>query len=733
MKKYMNRTIPAVVAALLLAIPGCVTPSADKTASSRDADLGFWMACMENNVTARSAAAQKIAEREFTSRRKTAPGDSLDALRGYLQALGKPAKADTAPSAAGPAYGRLSSENAARLRAYIAAHPEEGSFNGSDYSKNWAREIEKTRSMMAPLERELEAILEDAGSRLAKGDLAGAGAALDEARRIDRNGASVVEMEKRIVSARAAGGIGAFASSVRNDAIKKADAARKIFGTPESGENAVSNCVAMLDTASGAVNRFRATLSTDGGETFSSPEVDKGLVDLEKEIAALRGICWAEQIRLMSARGQYWQAYEFAAGRLKDADAMKPHEKSAVVEPAAEAYGRMLTNGLAQYVNDANRNFSQDAYGIALVLCRMGEEMAQFAKNRGIRTGGDTAMWIKRCVESRMDTQKRIDAMIQRRILIGNFTPAGRENDKLAAMVLERCRENLAASRTNAAAWGVTVEKAEKAKPSDYLIECNVPDLAIVELPPVEAEREIIKVGRDITETPNPFYHPEYNKHTSKTVFSQEVFVFQRMRKKYEIKARLTLSVNCSLNNSQKTILSLNTEFGGGRNALEGVTMAGEAVELSVPFLGTPRMAETRKQLAVDPWPKAEAVRMPSEGEIDRAVQAYAVNAISESVASLAAGYPVNTFAADALKNEAAGNAYDAANCWGQCLEYCFRLAVGDKDPADWFAVKAAMARKAAELRAGYWKDCDKDMADRMSDLWKEAVQSVLSIQASGR
>jgi len=727
------------VVSIALILPGCATPTLSGISSSKDPHAGYWAAATSGNEKLQEACAMRIAGEEFVRRVKIPMPSTMHELRAYKNLMLSPVEIRVSYARSVDLQGLPPSE-IEQIDAYVAEHKEAQSIQGAKYSKEWADELSKLGPVMAMLDERVNKMIRGAEAKLRQGSTAEAEAAWQDIRKIDSDGAAVIELEKLLVVSRNKGRLGVLIGEIDNSFLKKGADQAKVFGTPASSEAGVKSCLAIVADADKAIAQFKDLLQTGAGEKFSAAEVDQALAGVSKGLGVLQGRCWSEQVRLLSAKKQFWAAHQYAEARLDEIAAVADPRRAATCVAAGDGYSQMLPAAMAELVNQANSHFAQDAYGISLTFCRMAEEMIQFARDRKISIPGDAQTWEKRSKESRKDAQRRIAAVMDRRLLIGGITPVTRENQRLSTKVYDRCSELLSTITTNMTrlAWAISVEKpGEKARPADYLLECNVPDFMIISQAPVEVERAVVKIGRDIREIPNPQYNAETNKKAPKTLFTQEVYLYQTIRKKHAKKARLQASLASVHAGQKKNILSLDTEFSDLKMKLEGVQMSSIEEQLDVPFMAPPRVSGARKDMVVDPWPKAVAPAVSSDVEIIAAIQTYAMNAIVDATIALASSYPVESLAAEAVRNAKLGNKYEAANSWGQCLEYCSELVAaepgGESKDESWLAQKERMQSWIGELCRTNWKNCDSEVLKKMADLWSEAVRSAQDIPTTGR
>lgn len=721
----------AFMAIAILIFAGCATPLGSNMTA--DPEIGYWLAAYAGNSRQQDVHAARVASKEFV-RRATGIPSTLHELRAYRARLQAPVEIRASFPADSPDMRGITPAEIAKIEDYAALHRELATITGSQHAKEWADELAKLTPVMRVLEDRVEQAVRGGEAKLKQDDVTGAEAAWREARKLDRDGVRVGRLEREIMVAKNKGTLETLVSEIGANFLKRAADMQKKFGAVDSTEANVAGCLAVLAAADKAVLRYRESLRTVDGQQFSADSVEKALLAPERDIAELRGKCWGEQVRLLAARKKYWLAHQYADEKAGEAAFLAEHRKAVLVAPLVDSYRQLLLPAVTELVNMANSQLDRDAYGTALTLCRMAEEVVQFGRDHQLHIADDVAVWEKRCVESRRDAQKKIASAVQRRLLVGDFSPLTRENQRLSSKVLARCAELLSDSATNRS-WSaryIVVEKlGEKAHEGDSVIECNVPEFLIVDAPPVELERAVIKVGRDIREIPNPQYSPE-KKDVPRTLFSQEVYLYQTIRRQHQKKARLQASLTSTNNNRKKNLLAIDVEFGEGKTKLDGVQMTSVEEMLDVPFLGPVRIAGSHRSLTVDPWPKAVPVSLSSNIEITEALQRYAADRISEAIIASAGSYPVDVLAAEAVRRAKLGNKAEAANSWGQCLEYCLQLC-GGKEDSTWLVQKDLMLGRIPELCRTIWKNCDAEALQKMPALWSEATRSALDAAAQAQ
>lgn len=738
MSKMMKKALrPAAIACLALAVAGCVTPTLESLKNCQDPQIGYWAARTTGNETLTDTYMKNMANLELKQRSRPLP-DTMQEIRLYVKELKRPIEIGISYSENAPDLKSLPPAELQKLASYVSAHPGEKFVPGEDSSPEWRDELLKVSRKMASLEREAARHIRDALKELENKNHDAAVAALKRAKELDIDGPEVINAEKKILLALAVVNLPPLEEEVEKKLLPQVNAIRNdSFGTAASNDAKVGQCLDLLAKADAAVLKFREGLKTTTGEAAGSPALEEIVSRIERAVADAAGSCWAEKIRLNAGNGLYWAAYEYAEQRARETAEMTPERGAVLKDHLATGYGKILVQGAAYHVNQANKHFARDAYGISLTCCRMAEEMIQFGKDLGIPPSPETTTWEKRCSESMADAQSKIVETVQRRLIIGDFLPRSPEYARLAATVYEKLVSALSGTADSASplAWGVGVEKADAAdrvRPTDYLIECSVPEFLVLNVAPVEIERSIIKVGREIAQIPNPAYDPKNNPNVPRTVFSQEVYHYQNIRVRHAKNARLKLAVTCTQKGRKKPLLTLDTDYGADDNALEGVRLTSIEDRLDVPFIGPARVRESRDVFSLDPWPKATPPNLSSDGEIHAAMEQFAADTIVKSVISLVGAYPVSTLAAEAVRNERLGNKYEAANYWGQCLEYCFRLMPedsGKNEDAEPISRKDRMLAQLLELSADYWSDCDPILLRKMPDLWSLAVRSALELE----
>ncbi|MEI6217710.1 MAG: hypothetical protein WCP86_02315 [bacterium] len=714
-----------LVAALAL-VAGCATTPGSRTAT--DSNVGYWLAEIDGNAAQKEFHAAKLATAEFLRRVKSDMPATLHDLRAYRNQLLVPVEIRALFSADSPGLRGLSQAEIAKIEDFALTHKAQGAIIGSQCCKEWAGELARITPQMAALEEKVDQMVRDAETLLKQGHLVEADKAWQEARNKDRDGANVLRLEKQLLVAKNKDALESLTAEIGNKFVKRAGDLQKTFGSPESNETNTAACLALLADADRAVARYRDLLKTADGQKFSSDDVDKVLVSPEQEISTLRGKCWAEQVRLLAARKAHWSAHQYADARSREAATMAEHRRTAALAPLMDAYKQMLPAAVSDMVNRANGQLERDACGIALTLCRMAEEMLQFGRDRQIQIPAEVVIWEKRCVETRCDAQKKIAAVAPRRLLIGDFSPLTKENQKLSALVLEICSGLLSGSGTNMARFVTVAKLDEKTKGADCVIVCDAPEMSVVETPPVEIERSVLKIGRDIREIPNPQYNPE-SKREPKTLFSQEVYLYQVIRRQCAKRVRLQANLTAIQGNQKKHLLAIDTDSSDAATKLAGVRLSGEEEHIDVPFLGAPRISATRSSLAVDPWPRAVPAMLSSDADTAEAMQKYAAGKMADAVIAYSTSYPVEVLATEAVRNEKIGNKSEAANSWGKCLESCTQADSG-KGEFSWIAQKERMLAVISDLCKTTWKNSDPEVLKKMPDLWNEATSSALDAVA---
>lgn len=727
----------AVVAAVLLAgLAGCQTVTLDKVGAFQDPRVGYLAAGAMNDGRGQQRYARLLADTHFAQVRLEPVPATLPALAEYRQALQRPIRVSL-PERAQQDMQKLTEADIMKMKAYMTANPGKLEVDGARHSSDWAGELAKVEKQVMELSQRKASLLKRAEAAAGAGDYRTAfRACLD---------AGVIDPEDSTIRVYKEKWIGPYADQVIRE-VQKEDlpAAEAIqereFGKPTSRVEFTKDCDTILDKAQQELTTLKQILEGDAAFRDVRRSRSSVLEKVETRMADARGKTWGERLRLLSDQKQYWAAYEYATVRGRELATSATHVKTALANQLAVAYGKMLPQGMEYFVGTANDYFASDAFGLACVFCRMAEEMIQYARKQGFVPTAEAQTWELRAGETRRDAQKKLQAAMTRKLIIAEFLPDDPEGQNLGRQTFDDCvRRYEQLGRGEApVAWGVKVERGSKEYgPLDYVIEGNLRELSIEDLAPRELSREVIEVGRDITQVPNPKYKPKSD--LPKMVFEQKVFMYQRITQEVTKQARVRVDLAVT-HQSQKKILTIDSTFPNDKTSLPGITLVGTEDRLDIPFIGPPRISASRAALTVDEWPQARAPKLSSESNVKDALREHVRARIRRTLDDLMGTYPVNVLAATASRQQRLGNHLESANAWGQCLEYCYQLTVGYRvsedrtKVVDWFRNKEEMLKQIAENNSSLWQETDQALRARLANIWDVSVGSALgALKEKGR
>lgn len=744
MQHSAARAVRLVAAfAVLAAALGCSTVQLCKIRTFSDPRLEYLVKGLCGDTGGQQTAAEQISAAEFARLSKSfkpAAGTRVLApWRRYVEQLKAPIVIPNDVYAGSREIVRRPDIEA--LRKYIEAHPEKLSLVGAQYSAPWTAELADAAQQVAALQAEVDELLAGARKALAEKQYGPAMSLLSRALEITPEDPALRDRLDKLAETWAA--YAAAEGLPALDQIRaQVEKLQQSFGQPASTTGVVAQCEKLLNDYEGKLNDSRTAIAIAQKMGLAKARLDalqpiqKAVADHDAVTDALRAKDWAEQVRLLSKEKLYWRAYEYLSGRIQATGEKPEARRGARLQSLKGIYLAMLPGGLEHLLGTANDSYDKDRFGLAMTLCFMAEELADYARAAGMGVPRAAEEWLGRIAETKTDTIKKLTVRLSRKLYVLDFLPAVTEEGmSFAHHVRNRCNRSYEAP--NDMVWALSVPKdkelteksVERESRADYLVNGEIAEITVNTLVPQELDRQVHAVGSDLIRVvPDPLFAIKQSK--TKTVFSQDVYLFQRTRVKSLKEGRIKLAMyyrHAERNNLP--LLSAEGRFPSTNAVLPRITLEAEDVYFDSPFLGTPRTSAEQQNLVADPWPTAVRHNLSSDKDIMKAMAEWALDKTMVVMDKMVAQYPVEDLARPAAVRDAQNDLLGAAEGWGECLLYCHQLAMAGaasagQDIPGWIGQRDYMLTSIGAWCTGRWKDQPAPALKNMRNLWGVAVSA---------
>jgi hypothetical protein len=687
-------------------------------------------------IPAMNSYARIVAEERLS---KMKEGDTRPALRRYQHGLNEPIT--VGPEALNKEPGLGESQRRV-ISEWLGRNPGHNSFQAEKVSETWQRQVAWVELQIRQLTGEFDATLSRAKQKAAAKLFEEAVKECQAARRIDPEDVEAQAAYRDIYRSWAADKCGKLLESI---AVIRAKVATRAQGyeTDQFSDRGIQDCEADLNQAQTQLDEFRVWGNQSPESRLGLAEQELALGQTETQLAGLRGTSWAQRIWLGRGPHRYWAAYQYfiSATAIQELDLghgrkhrLKDYEVAAIHQRLREAYERMLPEGMAFYIRNAARAAEgQGANGLSLILCRMAQELRDYAVAQRMQLSPEVETLRSSLSLSMNKAQEGIKAALTRQLVIKDFQKdfqsPGEDGRALAARIYDAWLKRYPAegfADPPAPFWLVEAKRdAEKTTPIDYVLSGTVSKCYVDTLAPKELSAERIEIGLEPKEIPNPD-RKEAKK--TPTVFEQERWIYERRISQHTKDAILRADILLAHDGKTITCATVDQEFDGTRQQLPGIRLSDqETHHQAITF--QPKRSNNRADLQVDKLPPNKSAELSSDREVAAALIDFARDAVLANLQEYVALFPLNNLLREGLRNES--KPVQAAELFGQCLEYCSQLTALDKNLAaktggDWIVWRKALAERITELKKQQWRSADPKLTAKADDLWELAVASAI-------
>lgn len=739
MKRCQRRwlkTVLGLAGGVLAAMAaGCATILLSEVSTVADDEAAYLVFGAQGRLSKQAETGRRIVQRRFAEIKKRRPPDSqkqLERWTGYLAELNKPIEIDGTRYRQAPELRNV--DNLETIAAYVHRNARDLRLTGAEVSDVWRQEQEKVRAVVARLESIVERARQAARAAIQGGDVPAAYVAMLEAYAVAAGVPQVAQTSQRIQD-----GLGAQTVKDLEKGVQLLMALAPGFGTEKSGLATLRPAAAVL---SGALDRL-ATLDRGRlahGIPYSDPALADQIENLRGQAVKLVGAAWGEEIRLCDLAGNYWDAYQAAAGDLAHLGTFPPAARKAIRGQVVEAFEPVVSRGMSNLLDQANGHFHNEYFGLAYIASRMCRELYDFAGAQGIAAYAAQASLAKKADDTAADSVVRIGSRHARRLLVFDFIPAVTEDyENLGFQIRSRLRR--LADTGNPWAWGLEVPTA----PS--LPQVNAKDLPVRDmayygtmekkvsvelLPPKELERGYAEVGTDrITVIPNPWLQIN-NDEPVKKFKSQEIHLYPWVKTLHGKQAKIALQVvREDGRGSVRPVYKLDAVFPNARTKFTNLAIECETLAYSPFVVGSPKIvSDYGEELAIDQPPTGQAPSLASDDDVKRAVINRVLEEILAAITKDVLQYPVEAMALPAVDFQNRKQSRDAAENWGHFLAYVQTLSSSDvPEDADWIARRTVMQEKVNLWCRTRWSSQPKPVVEVLPEAWRRACDAYRAAQ----
>ena len=685
-----------------------------------------------DQASAMNSCARVIAEAKLHA---FAHGDNLPALRRHLRDLQTPVAVS---AAALDAEANISNSKRRAISAWLQSDPRNSAFDGAKVSDEWQQELVRTEYQVQQWSAQFTSALAQARQQAAAGMFEEAAQQAQTALRLDPENAEAQSANHDIYRNWTTAKYTKLfqdLGDLRSDVAAQA----QNYESDRFSAAQIQECESKLNDAQIQLDAFRAWCrqNSDAQQILAQRETE--LQPAETQLSGLRGTAWAQKMWLSRRLHHYWDAYQqfLAAAAVKELDLGGNHkhplldyEITGIHERIRQAYERMLPEGMEFYLkNAAGAAEGQGANGLSLVLCRMAQEMLEFAAAQQMKLAPEVEPKRAALNLSLSNAQKALKAGLARQLVVKDFTSRGDIGQVLAGQIYDEWLKRYAMDAPAdhpVPFWMLDIKReAEKTNTYDCVLNGTVKQCYDDTLAPKDLNRERLEIGQKPEIIPNP--DPKQAKKIP-MIFKQERWIYEKRTRQFAKKAIIRADITVAFGGKTVPCASINEEFDDTQKKLPNVKLLDLGVENKV-LNYKDKTSPDAADLKVDEPPHDHDAELSSDREIEAALIAYARDQVLTNLEVFAALFPLNNLLQDAVNN--ASDPVKSAEWFGECLEYCSQLAALDKKLAartgnNWLDWRKALAERIAELEKEQWQKADPALTAKADNLWELAVAAAI-------
>lgn len=729
--------------AALMGLGGCSTATI-KTSESAEAQYTFWQYMKEakNDQTAPGKVqtlAGNLAAARFQSVRISPMPDTLPKVRAYGKSLNvslfwKPADVieDTG----------LDTKVKRDIKDWYKTHNLEYiRLDGPALCSSWKQEIEAAGTTERRLDRAKSDTVKSAAAAVDARNFTEADRLYLDAQKIDPDDSGLaqtyVQMQRTWVNDH----WHRLADTLQKQVLPDVRQQTSVFHTkPGSTAEKTDAILAQLDATRKQLDEFRTWSQTRTifSVTFSS--LQKEYDQQQNALADLRGAAWGERLWLLAEASDFWRFYEQAKQLMLEAKdgngiAYTAEELNTLRQHARDGYCESLPKAVAFYSLAANKSRTQRAEGLALIYWRIALELVDFGDSIRCAIPPEALTMMQTLDASMKPVRARVQDGFRRQIMIPQFESDGHDGRDVARSmetVLQKTFDPTASAQTCYGVGIARMEQGAEVKPADYLVEGKVAAIFVDAVPPVETERKEMHIGRAIAMTAND---DSRTKETFPQVFSQEIWVYEKITTTYAKKCQIRADFFLSHGSGKQALWDIGDTFGQDK-PLAGATLTDNAIDWRFVLIRKQQSPRKSDMLESEDLPKNAAAHL----SIDRDVRQNAIDLICKGVITTLVAqvekYPFVDLEARSASALRAGKMLDAADLYGQYLEYLYLLtAAGDEDVTTpghhWIHAREEMIRRLITQCVPVWTLHGVQTPEQLPNVWEQAVKLAHQVEFS--
>jgi uncharacterized protein YceK len=685
-----------------------------------------------DQVSAMNAYARTLAEAKLHT---LAGGGNLPALRRHLRDLQTPVMVNPRALDSEP---KVSNSKRRAISDWLQSNPQNDAFDGAKASEEWQQELTRTEQRTRLMSTQFAAALAQARQDAAAGNFEAAAKEVQTARDLDPEDDAVQAAHRDIFQNWANSRCGKLLSDLRDICASVGTLARN-YESDRFSPAQIAECENRLNEGQLQVDTLRAWCAQDADTRPVLAQRESELQQAEAQLFGLRGTGWAQRMWLSRRLHHYWDAYQqfIADTAVKELDlsggqkhVLQDREIIATHAPVIQAYERMLAEGMDFYLkNAAAAAEGQGANGLSLVLCRMAQELLEYAESQKMTLAPEVEPERAALNASLNNAQKSLKNAMARQLVIRDFQSRGDLGQVLAGQIYDEWLKRYAAdvpADKPVPFWMLEVARdTDKTNTYDYILSGSVKQCYADTLPPKELNVERLEIGQEPQAIPNP--DPKLAK-KNPTIFEQELWIYERRTSEIAKRAVIRADVAVTFDGKVQPCTHIDQEFDGVKTQLPNNKLVDTTIENRALNFKTKR-ADYASDLAVKKLPSDRSGELSSDREIEAALINFGRDQVLTNLEVFAALFPLNNLLDNAVRN--ASDPIKASEWYGECVEYCSQLAALDKQLAgrtgrNWIDWRQATAERIASIKQDQWLKADPALKAQVDHLWELAVASAI-------
>lgn len=706
-------------------LAGCMTtPDRIERNKFTDSAIGYAVADMTGNQANRKFFGERLASEALQSLSSPADGAVLPAWREYRRKLDAPIRLNVQKWSAYPELAMVNKKDRQMIEVAVAT----STVIGSEVSEAWRSEQTSVSEKIDSLEKRVTALITSGTQAAGKLNWKKAVADLEEATRLDPERRDLLDYcsknrtEYATLTCENLLTYYDVKSSARIDALVRA------FRSPDSSEKKMSDCLAQVEEIQKNLSQLRRFCQSNDDYRAVLKRFENRLREKEIQVAGWQGRCWGESIRLRGLKSRYWDAYRYLGERMKDVASTRqvsPHQADELKKGLRDDSAKMLLEAMGFYEDKAKRHAVIGNDGVALIFARMAMELCDFATMLKMEQAG-VVDWRNWAQDSVKEARQRLGKTMERRVIVEKFEGDEKLTSVLHRRLLDACVRAFTPGKAakGSQVWAVTLNSESKDAPAaeDYVFSGILENLEVTKLAPRELSRDILRVGQNVTEKPNPAY--EKNKDLSPVIFEQDVLEFQKISVEVEQLVDVSLTFRTKHGGRVRPDKNFSHSYPHD-GVLSNMLMKGIEVMYDPFGHGQLRTSTNKMDLLVEPLPKGSRVELTQIPKVKTIVLDHVQSEILSWLVAQVEAYPLEDLLAEVGRQQNLGQKVEVAGRLGRCLEYCDQVTGGGGE-GNWIERRIDMQKRLTDMSKTIWKQQDDKLRSQIVDIWDISVRAAL-------